>query len=77
MPYWFAPRLTIKSSELSGFIESAIFYAKRNLGGINCSTKPQHQKQFEWDTADKTGIPKQVFSRSRTCAEKIAEDVQE
>jgi hypothetical protein len=43
----------------------------RNVGGTNCSTKPQHQKAFAQETAEKTGRPKRDINRKVARAEAI------
>jgi hypothetical protein len=41
----------------------------RNVGGTNCSTKPQHQKAFAQETAEKTGQPKRDIKQKIARAE--------
>ena len=55
-----------------------IFDAKRN-SGENIPSIPGRgrPKEFDQDTADKTGLDKSTVRKSRTRAEKIAEDVRE
>lgn len=49
----------------------------RSLGGTNCSTKPQHQKQFAQDTAESTGTTRQQVNRAVARAEKVSEDIRD
>jgi hypothetical protein len=48
-----------------------LFGERENLGGTNCPTKPQHQKGFAQDTAEKTGIDKSTVRASRTGADPL------